>query len=168
MNIFVTDECPQISAQVLDNRRVIKMALETAQLLSSTIFINSATYYSDIYKPTHLKHPCTIWAAQTLGNWQWLLQHFIALCEEYNFRYNKQHASQNILSHLLKYKDHITNQVRTSFVNCTKSELIKVDFRYMDDTCAAYRKYLVAKCYHDKLPPKWTNRAQPLWRSQNH
>jgi hypothetical protein len=44
MNIFVTSLCPRISAQVLDNKRVVKMVLETAQLLSAAIFINSAIY----------------------------------------------------------------------------------------------------------------------------
>ncbi len=72
-----------ISAQALDSKRVIKMVLETAQLLSTAIFINSTIVYDDIYKPTHLKHPYTIWAPSTLGNWEWLLQHFMALCDEY-------------------------------------------------------------------------------------
>ena len=43
MNIFVTSLCPRISAQVLANKRVVKMVLETAQLLSAA-FINSAIY----------------------------------------------------------------------------------------------------------------------------
>ena len=68
MNIFVTNDCPIISAQALDNKRVVKMVLETAQLLSTAIFINSNVAYDNIYKATHIKHPCTIWAASTIGN----------------------------------------------------------------------------------------------------
>lgn len=63
-DIFVTDHCPRISAQALDNKRVVKMILETAQLLSTAIFINTNMAYDNIYKPTHLKHPCTIWQPQ--------------------------------------------------------------------------------------------------------
>lgn len=66
MNIFVTDISPIVSAQALDDKRVVKMILESAQLLSSAIFINSQSIYNDIYKPTHLKHPCTIWTSVIL------------------------------------------------------------------------------------------------------
>ena len=60
MNIFVTRDCSKLSAQALDNKRVVKMLLETAQLLSASIFINSAITYDNLYKPTHVTHPCTI------------------------------------------------------------------------------------------------------------
>ena len=103
MNIFVTSNCPKLSAQALDNKRVVKMALETAQLLSTAIFINSTITYDNLYKPTHIKHPCTIWAAANIENWDWLFQHFVALCAEYSFRYNKQHASEKISPYLLKH-----------------------------------------------------------------
>ena len=76
-----------LSAQALDSKRVVKMVLETAQLLSTAIFINSAVTYDNLYKPTHIKHPCTIWAAANIENWDWLFRHFIALCEEYSLRY---------------------------------------------------------------------------------
>ena len=68
MNIFVTSNCPKLSAQALDNKRVVKMVLENAQLLSTAIFINSDIIYNRLYKPTHLKHLCTIWAAESLAN----------------------------------------------------------------------------------------------------
>jgi len=60
VNIFITDISPLISAQSLDDKRVVKMVLESAQLLSSAIFINTGFIYSDIYRPTHLHHPCTL------------------------------------------------------------------------------------------------------------
>lgn len=166
MNIFVTDHCPRISTQALDNKRVVKMVLEAAQLLSTAIFINSTIAYDNIYKPTHLKHPCTIWAALTWGNWEWLFQHFIALCEEYSFRYHKQHVSQDILFYLLKYHTDIKKGPLTPFVNCTKSEAMQIDFRNVNDTCEAYKKYLIAKWSHDKLPSKWINRTPPLWYNE--
>jgi len=161
MNIFVTSNCPKLSAQDLDNKRVVKMVLETAQLLSTAIFINSGITYEGIYKPTHLKHPCTIWAAETVENWDWLFRHFVDLYEEYSFRYNKQHASENILPYLLKHRTDVKSGSMTAFANCTRSESIKVDFKHITDTCAAYKQYLIAKWHYDKLPPKWLNR-EPL------
>lgn len=164
MNIFVTDKDPVISAQALDDKRVIKMALETAQLLSSAIFINdNMTRHDEIYKPTHLKHPCTIWASASSENWSWLYEHFTALCQEYNFRYNKYHACLKISEHLLNLRHHIKEGSLTPFANCTHSEAMQIDFRDMSDTFEAYRKYLIAKWKYDKVKPKWTNREKPLW-----
>jgi hypothetical protein len=163
MNIFVTNKCPKLSAQALDNKRVVKMVLETAQLLSTAIFINSGTTYDNIYKPTHVKHPCTLWAALNQANWGWLFEHFMALCEEYNYRYNKTHASQDILPYLLKHQTCIKRGAITAFANCTKSEIIQVDFKHVTNTYEAYKRYLLAKWSYDKLPPKWINREPPLW-----
>ena len=144
MNIFVTSNCPKISAQALDNKRVVKMVLETAQLLSTAIFINNSDVkYDNIYKPTHIKHPCTVWAALNLGNWDWLFQHFVALCEEYSFRYYKQHASEKILPYLSKYRTYIKSGAMTEFANCTRSEALQIDCKHIKDTCEAYKQYLV-------------------------
>lgn len=143
------------------------MVLETAQLLSTAIFINSGIIYDRLYKPTHLKHPCTIWTEETLKNWDWLFAHFMALCEEYHFRYNKQHASENISPYLLKHRSDIKGGSITAFANCTRSEALQIDFKNIQDTCEAYKKYLIARWHHDKLPPKWINREPPSWYHQN-
>lgn len=143
MNIFVNSKCPKLSAQALDNKRVVKMTLETAQLLSADIFINSGIIYDNVYKPTHLKHPCNIWGSETVENWDWLLEHFIALCEEYNFRYEMQHASEKILLYLLQHISHIKNRSITAFANCTGSEVLQIGFRHLQDTCEAYKQYLI-------------------------
>ena len=139
------------------------MVLETAQLLSTAIFVNSNIAYDNIYKPTHMKHPCTIWAAASTGNWDWLFQHFTALCEEYSFRYYKQHASEKILPYLLQYRTDIKNGAMTAFANCTRLEALQIDFKHIEDTYEAYKQYLIAKWHHDKSPPKWINREKPSW-----
>lgn len=41
MNIFITDPAPTVSAIALDNRRLVKMVLETAQLLSICPLLSS-------------------------------------------------------------------------------------------------------------------------------
>lgn len=138
MNIFVTDKCYKLCAQSLDDKRVIKMILETAQLLSTAVYINSGNKYEDLYKPTHIKHPCTIWAAKTRGNWIWLYNYLKALCKEYNFRYGRVHAIEKKLL-LEQYKSFIPEGSILNFVNCTRSEAI--DFR--DKIYQAYRNYLM-------------------------
>lgn len=54
MNIFVTDPNPKIAASHLDDLRLGKMCVETAQMLSVW-----AKPFDGIYKPTHINHPCT-------------------------------------------------------------------------------------------------------------
>ncbi len=105
-------------------------------------------------------------AASTLGNWEWLLQHFVALCEEYSFRYYKRHRSEDILPYLLEYRSVLKPGLLTSFVNCTKSEAMQVDFRHLEDPCEAYKNYLLANWSYDKLPPKWIHRKPPVWYSE--
>ena len=101
MNIFVTHQHPVQSAINLPDKHVVKMPLETVQMLS---VIYSKWYYDsgvlhrangEPYKTERgafRNHPCTIWAAAHYGNLAWLITHGQALCQEYNYRYDKQHA----------------------------------------------------------------------------
>ncbi|WP_341764500.1 pyrimidine dimer DNA glycosylase/endonuclease V [Candidatus Tisiphia endosymbiont of Beris chalybata] len=164
MNIFVTNLSPIISAQVLDDKRVIKMVLESAQLLSTAIFLNSSIIYPNIYKPTHINHMCTIWAATNYSNWFWLFNHLIALCSEYSLRYHKKHKTEELVSHLLTYSTHLKQGENiTAFPNCTKSIQLPLNSIPNQNIYEAYQQYLNAKWLHDKTPPKWTRRAPPFW-----
>ena len=138
------------------------MILETAQVLSTAIFLHSDNHFLELYKPTHKAHPCTIWASQSDGNWKWLYQHLIALCDEYSFRFfNRQHRTKTLLEPLLLYSKYIPEGMQTPFVNCTHSEKLNTDFRHLKNTHQAYIKYLSAKWAHDKNP-RWTKRSTPL------
>jgi len=66
MNIFVTDPSFYKSAIALDDRRLIKMILETAQLLSGAVRLKSVFVPSILYKLTHENHPCAIWARENI------------------------------------------------------------------------------------------------------
>lgn len=85
MNIFASDISPIISAQNLDDRRLVKMTLESAQLLSTTL--------GGPYKPTHQRHPCTLWVKEHPSHALWLYHHFLALSDEYTYRFDKIHKS---------------------------------------------------------------------------
>ena len=101
MNIFVTNRCPIQSARNLPDKHIVKMPLETCQMLA---IIYSDWYYgvgklykSDgtPYRTSHgafRNHPCTQWAAANQYNLAWLIAHGIALCNEYTARYNKRHT----------------------------------------------------------------------------
>ena len=91
MNIFYLDEDPKVAAIVQYNKHVVKMILESAQMLCT-----AHRYYGndDVpYKTAHLNHPSTIWCRQNSKQYNWLYNHMIALGEEYTHRYGKTHRS---------------------------------------------------------------------------
>jgi len=102
MNIFVTSPDPWECARVLPDRHVCKMPLETCQMLAivaskkwghgfGTLPKADGTPYAT-EKGAFRNHPCTKWASEFVMNWQWLIAHGFALCDEYKMRYGKKHS----------------------------------------------------------------------------
>ena len=117
MNIFVTDPDPTVSAEVLPDKHIVKMPLETCQMLAvvfSKWYFNwgdnilpkkDGTPYNT-QKGAFRGHPCTVWAAEDIRNTAWLIQHGMALLNEYTHRYGKVHSLQfgkNELFHIYEY-----------------------------------------------------------------
>ena len=94
MNIFALSSDPHEAARWAIDKHVIKMVLETAQILSTV----SWRYGVEApYRPTHAQHPCTLWAGETIANWHWLLEHGLALADEYARRYGREHKSRAVI-----------------------------------------------------------------------
>jgi hypothetical protein len=145
MNIFILDTDPERAAQMLMDKHVVKMALETAQILCT---INSVHY-----KPTHSNHPCTLWAKACLGNYDWLALHGIGICNEYTYRYGKTHACQKIIYELQEPIVEIPSGT-SAFAQCMPDE-----FKCKESAVTAYRAY-----YHSKRSfANWTKRNKPEW-----
>ena len=95
MNIFYLHRDPVKAAVVQYNKHVVKMILESAQMLCTA----HHCYGSDEqkanvpYRQAHLNHPSTIWARQSISTYMWLYDHMIALGKEYTKRYNKEHLT---------------------------------------------------------------------------
>ena len=99
MNIFVTNPSPTLSARCLPDKHIVKMPLETCQMLSIVCSKKWGHDYGELHringepykteKGAFRNHPCTIWANQCLKNTWWLLAHGLALCNEYSWRYGK-------------------------------------------------------------------------------
>lgn len=159
MNIFVTDRNPIISAEALDDKRVIKMILESAQIMSTVMHLREAKNAFMVYKPTHKGHPCTIWTNENRKNYEWLLNHFVALSREYTKRFNKIHKSFMLLEELASGRHLLPDTELSPFTNATK-------FKNESDVIVAYRMALVDKWLNDKRPPTWTNSKAPQWKEQ--
>ena len=95
MNIFVVDTDPEVAARQLCDKHVVKMVLETAQMLCTVAHQNG--FDNAPYKVAHPKHPCTLWAGKSADNWAWLIKHGLAMCEEYTRRYGRVHKSQAVI-----------------------------------------------------------------------
>ena len=98
MNIFYLDKSPVVAAKVQYNKHVVKMILESAQMLCAAHHmlgdIEDPKYPVYIpYKLAHKNHPSTIWVRENAAHYNWLYNHMRALGHEYNLRYGKTHMS---------------------------------------------------------------------------
>ena len=91
MNIFYLSRDPTQAAQAQCDRHVVKMILETAQLLSTAHVELDGNQVA--YKATHKNHPSAIWVRSSLDHYEWTLYHLEALGSEYERRYKKVHKT---------------------------------------------------------------------------
>ena len=99
MNIFALDANPQIAARMHCDKHVPKMCVEATQMLVSAARRHGATdsqvpltKSGTPHRGGYHNHPCTQWAGDSRDNYNWLFLHGIALCREFTFRFNKEHA----------------------------------------------------------------------------
>ena len=97
MNIFILDTDIQKCAQYHCDQHVVKMILESVQLLCTAL---NKKGFDTPYKSTHVNHPSVLWVEASYDNFLWLKQLTLALNTEYKFRYNKHvdHKSITILN----------------------------------------------------------------------
>ena len=179
MNIFMLDECPVQSAQSMVDKHVVKMILESAQLLSTahrvldgapvevtlekdgkrrkkTVWILGDQRNDVLYNATHINHPSAIWARQSISNYSWLVDHLFALSDEYTHRYNKRHATMSKLGYLIQSPPFNLNDWDiTKMPSCMDPEYI-----VSEDPIENYRNYyrLGKANLHS-----WKNRQPPSW-----
>lgn len=170
MNIFVTNKNPHLAVRDLDDRRLVKMVLETAQIICTAHIIRN-TQQPIPYKATHIKHPCCVWASSDLENLFWLTDYFVEISEEYCYRFNKVHKSYTALRHLplvdcsilYRYRDKDFDLI---FQNCAANTTKGLNFKRIEDTVLAYRLYLAARWeleLQSGYQPKFTKRDFPEW-----
>lgn len=150
MNIFYLHPEPVVAATMQHDKHVVKMILETTQILSTV----HARYGHNVgYKPTHANHPSTRWAGDSVAHYQWLFRHAQGLCREYTHRYGRTHACEAVLRALERPPTGLHTAGWVQPPQCMPDEF-KVD----GDSVAAYRKYyLGAKV----VQSNWTRRARP-------
>lgn len=152
MNIFVLDLNVRTCARYHADQHVVKMILESAQLLCTVI---NETGGNAPYKSTHVNHPCTQWAGKSLSNWLWLQRLALALNDEYRYRYRviKDHMSAGMLRNLSPPQ--MDDVGLTEFAQAMPDE-----YKVQGNAVAAYRRFYVGEKSHFA---KWTRRRPPKW-----
>lgn len=182
MNIFYIDENPIQAAQWMVDKHVVKMILETAQLLSTAHRVLDGapvevSYYADgsdkvrkkkvwlldddrndvLYNATHINHPSAIWARESVENYSWLVDHLFALSDEYTYRYGKKHKTIEKLGYMIQSPPfHLKEWDMTTMPSCMPDEY------KIGTPVDNYREYY--KNGKSDLH-KWTKRDAPYWIS---
>ena len=110
MNIFALDPSPNKAAMYAMDKHVVKMILETAQILSTNMRLVGCTEFEGQYKSTHTNHPSTIWARSSRQNFLWLVEYLSSLGDEYTFRYEKKHTTIEKMAYVLDNRLRISIQ----------------------------------------------------------
>lgn len=149
MNIFVLDRDPKIAAQQQCDKHVVKMVLESAQMLCTAVNLTGGTAK---YKATHKNHPCSVWTRQTRANFDWLKEHALALCEEYTRRYGKRHKSQDVI-------ESVSNETIPDGTLQPFALAMPEHYR-TEDPVESYREYY--RCEKEEIA-KWKMGNVPNW-----
>ncbi len=181
MNIFILDKDPVIASQMQCDKHVVKMIVESAQMLSTVHrYLDGSEFLSfskngrkikrwchwtdtvppiRLYKSVMINHPCTIWSWRSLDNYIWHCNHALALCAEYTHRYGKRHKTQQILEWCnANYPYNLYHNGLTEFAQAMPDE-------YKDpDPVKAYRAYYLGE---KAAFAKWTKRNTPEWYLTN-
>ena len=156
MNIFLLDWDVPTCAKYHCDKHVVKMILESTQMLSSV----NTKYESDLapYKPVHQKHPCTLLACETVVNYNHLLYLSKELCKEYTYRYGKVHKCQNVIAKIGQPPVKLTTRGNTAPAQAMP------DIYKNTDPIQAYREYYL----HEKQRfAVWKNRPIPSFMTMS-
>ena len=156
MNIFVLDTEPFIAAKYHSDVHLRVMIKESAQMMS--VAHRLLDNRVDVYKTTHVNHPCMRWTRQSMTNYEWLYELYCSMHEEYIRRFNKPHLSYTALAHLLKQPpEHIDDIGLLPF-----AQAMPVEYR-QPDVVQAYRHYYCTKLHFCQwTPPGY----KPWWVSE--
>ena len=156
MNIFFLDYDTKKCAEYHCDKHVVKMILETAQLLCGVHHLTPQVTPQVPYKLSHKNHPCAIWTRESLSNYLYLCDLGLELCKEYTYRYGKRHKSQDVIEWCLCNKPMIVD------LGFTTPPMAMPDEYKVMDVVESYRNYYIGA---KKDFCVWKNRDVPEWFS---
>jgi hypothetical protein len=175
MNIFYLSTDAEEAARWMVDKHVVKMILESAQLLSTAHRIldgietagKSKTgrnvkrwslnneFDSVYYSASHVNHPSAVWVRTSPNHYNWLHALFGHLLTEYTFRYGKIHKCEGLLKPLQRFP---SNQTYAPFEE--PPQCMPDDSKNILSSVIAYRNYYYN---HKARFAKWSVRPTPSW-----
>ena len=162
MNIFVLSDLPQEAAEYHCNKHVLKLLLESAQMLCTAHWIShlhqggkavsdfkrtrdaQAWLFNNVpvtdqppWKMSHINHPCSVWTRESTDNYRWHSQLGLALCDEYTRRYGKVHKSTGVHQWLSNNEPRLLSSNRTPHPQCVPDDCKT----HPGDPVTAYQQY---------------------------
>ena len=170
MNIFVLDRNPIRASEMMCDKHIPKMIVESAQMMASALRRHGAidsqmplTKSGTPYKGGYKHHPCTVWAGDSWHNFDWLANHAIGLLGEYYMRFGKEHACSEAIGQMNGMSWRLPNGRLTPFALAMPDEYKTAYVEGLAELCnpvithakgndavEAYRRY-----YHSKTFAKW-------------
>jgi hypothetical protein len=162
MNIFYLHVLASKAAEYHCDKHVVKMILETAQLLYSAHWELAPTGIPEgAYRKTHVNHPCAIWVRESLSNYRWLADLGYWLCREYRYRYgDKTHKTE---AHILWLR--ANPPAGLVDIGATPPRQAMPDEYKHPDPVVAYRIYYVENKLMLRGIVKYTRRKYPSFLS---
>ena len=161
MNRFIIEFNVEDIAKSLCDQHIVKMPLEEAQMLCTTLWHHAPEYAEaqNLYKPVHQKHPCTLWAMQTRANYRYAYDLYQAMLVEYTHRYGKIHGASKHQNALFYGSGYVAEGWQTPHPECFSGlDHLKTDEQF---PIRAYREFYKA----DKLKfARYSKgRSMPEW-----
>ncbi len=162
MNIFFLSFNPKQAAEYHCDKHVVKMILETAQLLYSAHWSEDPSILPEnAYKKTHCNHPSAIWTRESLANYMWLAELGHWLCVEYRFRYgDKQHKTEAHLHWLRKNPPSTLTDIGITEIRLA----MPMEYK-RPNPVEAYRIYYIENKLNLRGIVKYTKRLPPSFLS---
>ena len=163
MNIFYLDKDPIEAAKQSCDKHVVKMIVESAQMLSTAHRMIDGNLYTDktktgrkikrwkhpnpnmektLYKACHTGHPSTVWVMESAYNYHWLYRHMMALNTEFKMRYGHilDHKTVQLLEGVLMYPP---KNISLNTIATDPPPAMPDYCKIPGDSVASYRKYYI-------------------------
>ncbi len=185
MNIFVLHSKPRKAARYHADKHVVKMLLESVQMLYTAHWIvvfpcllkhrapiqisqaqkklptppNLQTTPFPAYRPVHIHHPCSVWVRQSRANYMWLASLALALADEHEFRWpaSPTHTCRYHAEWLLTHPPSLPDLPLTPFALAMPEDVKK------HDAIQSYRAFYKGSKTDRGITDRYTRRHRPHW-----
>lgn len=178
MNIFILDYNMEENAKQYCNAHIVKMITEHTQILCTAYWFYNLSYIfplknlktkeqkriykqqTNLFIPTHINHPCNIWARESFSNYQYLYRLNQCLHNEWKYRFNHT-PEENHKSYLTMLR--IPQDFNFNDKGLTQFTQAMPEQYRNADTVKAYRSYYI----NEKKFSQWIKRPVPQWFTEN-